>query len=130
MVLTSIKNALLLLILSVFVSGCINNQTVADRAEGELTRPIQRSPLLIPAPEPLSFETTPEWIIVTENNVDQIIQDAKDNGVENPVFFALTPNGYQRLSITIAEIRNFINTQRTILNQYKLYYEPQNYFND
>jgi hypothetical protein len=37
----------------------------------------------------------------------------------------MTPDGYQQLAITIADLRNMINQQRTIIAKYKEYYEPQ-----
>jgi len=40
------------------------------------------------------------------------------------VLFALTDDGYQQLSMSMGDIRNFISTQRTIIIKYKEYYEP------
>lgn len=39
------------------------------------------------------------------------------------MLIALTPNGYEQLSISFAEIRNLIATQRNIIIKYKDYYE-------
>ena len=41
------------------------------------------------------------------------------------VVFSLTADGYQALAVTIAELRNMINTQRNIIIKYKEYYEPK-----
>jgi hypothetical protein len=43
---------------------------------------------------------------------------------QNLVLFGLTSEGYQTLAVTIAELRNLINTQRIIIEKYKEYYEP------
>jgi hypothetical protein len=40
------------------------------------------------------------------------------------VVFAVTDQGYMDMAMTMMEIRNFINTQRQIVIQYKQYYEP------
>jgi hypothetical protein len=39
------------------------------------------------------------------------------------VLFGLTSDGYQQLSMTIAEMRSFIATQRQIIIKYREYYE-------
>jgi hypothetical protein len=41
------------------------------------------------------------------------------------VLFALTAEGYERLAMDIARIRNFIQQQREITNKYRNYYEPK-----
>lgn len=51
------------------------------------------------------------------------IQKLQADG-KNVVLFALTDDGYQQLAITISDLRNFMNTQRTIIIKYKEYYEP------
>jgi hypothetical protein len=40
------------------------------------------------------------------------------------VLIGLTDDGYESLAVTMAEIRNFIAEQRTIILKYKEYYEP------
>jgi hypothetical protein len=37
----------------------------------------------------------------------------------------MTDKGYEQLSLTMAEIRNYIAQQRAILIKYKEYYEPE-----
>ena len=44
---------------------------------------------------------------------------------QNLVLFGLTSDGYQNLALTIAEIRNLINTQKIIIGKYREYYEPR-----
>ena len=65
-----------------------------------------------------------EWMVVTPDNIDQVWQKMKDEEF-NLVLFALTDQGYEQLALTIAEIRNFINSQRIIIMKYKEYYEPE-----
>jgi len=38
--------------------------------------------------------------------------------------FGLTDDGYESLSVTMAELRNHIAAQRQIIIKYKEYYEP------
>lgn len=64
------------------------------------------------------------WVVVTPDNAEEIFKKMEQEG-KNLVLFALTDDGYQQLAITIADLRNLINTQRNIIIKYKEYYEPQ-----
>lgn len=68
---------------------------------------------------------SPRWTIITKENQEQVWKDLDDDQVD-PVLFGLTDQGYETLSIMIAELRNYINTQRLVIEQYKKYYEQQN----
>ena len=69
------------------------------------------------------MQVTPvEWVVVTPENVDFILDSLDESGNEQ-VLIALTPGEYERLSIDIAELRRYINNQRAILIRYQKYYE-------
>ena len=87
------------------------------------TKAVERARLNIKAPAPLQAREM-EWMVVTPDNIDQVLQKMKDEEF-NLVLFALTDQGYEQLALTIAEIRNFINSQRIIIMKYKEYYEPE-----
>jgi chemotaxis signal transduction protein len=65
-----------------------------------------------------------DWYVVTPENIDEIWNKLKEQE-KTLVLFALTDDGYEQLSLTIAEVRNIINSQRVILLKYREYYEPQ-----
>jgi len=65
-----------------------------------------------------------EWIVVTPENIDDVWNKLKEKNA-TLVLFALTDGGYEQLALTIAEVRNMINSQRVILLKYKEYYEPE-----
>lgn len=89
-----------------------------------MCKPIERSPLSITDPAPLRLKA-PKWIIVTPANANAIWKDLEEKKTDLALF-ALTDDGYEELSVDIAEIRNLINTQRIIIQKYKDYYEkPQ-----
>jgi hypothetical protein len=87
-----------------------------------MSKPIERTPLALPQPSPLRLNKI-EWIVVTPQNADAVFARLEANR-QTPVLFAVTDQGYMDLAITMAELRNFINTQRQIIIQYKSYYEP------
>jgi len=85
------------------------------------TQEVKRTHLNIEQPKPLSPQKI-EWVIITPDNVDEVWKKLKDKK-KDLVLFGLTDDGYEKLSINMAEIRNFINTQRVIIMKYKDYYE-------
>ena len=88
------------------------------------TTPLEKTPLALPPPDPMRIKPV-EWILVTPANSEQVFKNLEAKG-QDQVIFGLTDDGYQQLAMTIAELRNFINTQRNIIIKYKEYYEtPQ-----
>ena len=86
------------------------------------TRPLDKTPLALPDPPPLSLKSF-RWRVITPDNADAVWERlAKED--EDVVVFAITADGYQQLAVTIAELRNLIATQRLMIKQYKDYYEP------
>jgi len=73
--------------------------------------------------EPTPLKTRDiKFIIITRENFEEVMKELTDNGVD-PVVFALTDVGYEQLSLTMADIRNLLATQRSIIAKYKEYYE-------
>lgn len=88
-----------------------------------VTKPAEKTRLDIALPEPI--KTKPfKWVVVTPANSEEIFKKMEQDG-EDLALFAITPDGYQSLAMTIADLRNLINTQRNIILRYKEYYEPQ-----
>lgn len=100
------------------ISGCATSVKPIE----VVSKPVERTRLDIPNPEPLKARPI-KWLVITKDNSVDVFKKMEDLG-QDPVVFALTDEGYQQLSMSIAEIRNLISTQRTIINKYKEYYEP------
>ena len=88
-----------------------------------VTKPVERTPLNIVEPAPLSLKPF-EWTIITKENAAEVFAKLEANN-DSIVLFGLTDEGYQQLSMTIAEMRTLIATQRQIIIKYKEYYEPK-----
>ena len=61
-----------------------------------------------------------EWFVVNEDNLEESIVRIKEAGGV-AAFMAITPKGYQNLSIGIADLRRYILQQKEII----AYYETQ-----
>ena len=85
------------------------------------TKPAEKTPLNLATPEPLRLKPV-KWIVVTPQNAEQVFRQLETQGLD-PVLFAISDDGYMSLAESMAEIRNFMNTQRRIIIEYKKYYE-------
>ena len=107
-------------------SGCgvFNPFSRPDVKQVEIqTKAVERTRLNLKLPPPLEARVM-DWYVVTPENIDEIWNTLKEQE-KTLVLFALTDDGYEQLSLTIAEVRNIINSQRVILLKYREYYEPQ-----
>ena len=106
------------------LAGCASFDFFGEKVKPieVVSKPIEKTPLNIVMPEPLSVKPV-EWIVVTPENAEEVFGKLKAEG-KDVVVLAMTPDGYQRLAITMADIRTLIATQRQIIIQYKEYYEP------
>lgn len=87
------------------------------------TKAVERTRLNLPDPKPLK-PSTPKWYVVTPDNIEEVWKELKDNHTD-VVLFAVTDEGYEQLAITMAELRNYIKSQKAIIIKYKEYYEPE-----
>ena len=81
----------------------------------------KREPLNLPNPKPLELVDV-EWIVVTKDNVDEVMEKVKAEGGDYALF-AVTDEGYKKLSLNFADIRNKLYEQNQIILSYKEYYE-------
>lgn len=86
-----------------------------------VAKPVDRTKLALLQPAPI--KTKPfQWVVITPQNAEEVFAKMQERN-ENLVLFALADDGYKTLSLNIAEIRNFMNTQRETILKYKEYYE-------
>ena len=111
------------LIVSVLVFGLLLNGC-AGLAVKEISNykiEKKREPLNLPNPKPLELIDV-EWIVVTKDNVDEVMEKVKAEGGDYALF-AVTAEGYKKLSLNFADIRNKLYEQQQIILSYKEYYE-------
>ena len=85
---------------------------------------VDKTELVVPNIQPVE-QYDFEWIVITKDNVNVIIKDFDDKG-KTFALFAVTPSGYQNLSLSIAELRRFIIQQQSVIVGYKTYYGKKN----
>lgn len=102
-----------------FLVGCSMTPKVKEVAI--TTTAIEKLPLSLPNPQPLELQEV-EWIIVTEENIEEVWQLLKDKN-EGVALFALRHGDYERLALNIKDIRATIGEYVVVLKQYREYYE-------
>jgi hypothetical protein len=111
------------IILPLFASGCASFGWRSDVKPIEVqTKAVERTPLNLRQPEPFRARDL-EWIVITPENAPEVWKRLKESNTDL-VLFGLTDDGYETLSLGMAELRNFIAQQRSIILKYKEYYEP------
>lgn len=107
------------------VIACLSVLLLA--ACGGTTPKVVEKPVLVDRPELIVPEIQPaeqfefEWVVLTKDNINIVMKDFEDKGQVFAVF-ALSPSGYQNLSLSIAELRRFITQQQSVILSYKTYY--------
>lgn len=111
-----------LIILPILISSC--SLTGGKRLPNPVE--IQTAPIEIeiyhpPLPKAIQLER-PDWYVVSDQNVDEFMEKlAKIQGIEEevPTFFALSPQGYEKMSGNLQEMRRYILEQKEIIVYYK-----------
>jgi len=61
-----------------------------------------------------------EWLVVTPNNVDEVFKKLKDSNTDL-VLYAITDDGYENLTLNMADIIKLLKQQQAIIAAYKKY---------
>ena len=80
---------------------------------------VERPELILPKVQPVS-QAPMEWVIITASNAEEKLEMLKSK--DNVTYFALTPQGYQNLSMNVAELRRYIEQQNAVIAAYQAYY--------
>ena len=118
---TILVGQILLLVVGVMMlGGCAGREVKQIEVT---TTAIEKLPLSLPNPAPLEMQEV-EWMIVTEENIDEAWQLLKDKN-EGVALFALRHGDYERLALNIKEIRALLGEYIVILKKYREYYEEK-----
>jgi len=120
----SIKNVLgygLGLLALLVISGC--SSSMPQRIEVS-AKPIDKPELVLPDPEGLRMKEV-KWVLLTPENFEEKLKDFEKSG-RPVVFFALTDEGYENISMNFSAIRAYIQQQQAIIAAYENYYKNAN----
>lgn len=98
----------------------LSNCTTFQKPEEKVviqTEYIQQDIQIQEQPKPVKMPDV-EWYVVNENNLNEFLERIKADG-GTVAFMAITPKGYENLSIGVGELRRYILQQKEII----VYYE-------
>lgn len=115
------KAALVSAVLSLgTLTGCATNEVQPVVIK---TVPAQKTALALKDPEPIKTRKV-QWFVITPENADAVFVELQKKKY-SPVLFGLTDDGYENLSLNIAEIRAYMTEQKALVEAYREYYEPK-----
>lgn len=113
----SIVNVLGFGLVIALISGC--STPMPQRIEVS-AKPVDKPELVLPDADVLRMKEV-EWILITPENFEEKVAEIEATG-RPVVFFALTDEGYENISMNFSSIRAFIQQQRAIIAAYQNYY--------
>ena len=112
-----IKETLLAGVIALSLSGCSSLPKTVDYS----AEPVERPLLILPESEIANMKEV-DYLVVTEENIDEVWRELEAAG-KPIVLFALTHEGYEALALNNAEVIRYLSEQKAILIAYKEYYE-------
>lgn len=98
------------------LSACSSSQKVEPVQSVEIKKiEIQRPAPIIPDVDQLKLRSV-NWLIITPENINEKFSEIKDGEL---VFFALTKEGYENLSLNLGDVRSSIEQYKQIIAIYK-----------
>jgi len=110
-----IKETLLIGVLA--LTGCASMPDVVTYK----SEPVERPALVLPDTSELELRNA-DWEIITEDNVEVLWKQLEETG-EPIVIYALTTEGYEALSLNMADVIKLLSQQKAVIEAYKEYYE-------
>jgi hypothetical protein len=101
------------------LTGCATNEVQPVVIS---TVPAQKTALALKDPDPIKTRKV-HWFVITPENAESVFAELQKKKY-SLVLFGLTDDGYENLSLNIAEIRAYMTEQKAIVKAYREYYEP------
>lgn len=82
--------------------------------------PVDKPELVLPDVDQLRMKDV-EWMLITPENFEEKVAEIEETG-RPVVFFALTDEGYENISMNFSSIRALIQQKNSIIAAYENYY--------
>ena len=110
-----LQKSLMILSASLLLTNCTATPQVITE-QVFVDRPIE----IQPRPDAVELNDV-KFSVVTADNIDEFIETMKARNGGRLVFIAFTVEGYESLSVNVAELRRYIEQQKELI----VYYEKQ-----
>lgn len=114
-------NKVLIVLLILLVVGCASNPPKPTVKPIEIQK--KYTPLVVlhpPLPEGVVWEEF-KWTVLTPDILRNMLKEYDEGKLTEKglVFFAISPEGYEKLSVNMAEIIRYIEGQKSVIMYYK-----------
>lgn len=101
---------LLAAVLLAALGGC---QTAAERPAIALIDPVKPAPVPVPTVAPVNMRDV-TWKVYNVAQLETLIAEQKAKGDTKFVLMALTPKGYENLSLNLSDLERYIREQKQV----------------
>ena len=88
------------------------------------TKPIEIEIAQPERPKEIKLER-PEWFVVNSSNLQEFLEKVRKIQSDESVFFAFTPQDYEKMSYNLQEIRRYVLQQNEIIVYYEKMTAPK-----
>ena len=89
-----------------------------------ITKPIEIEIAQPERPREVKLER-PRWFVVNSSNLEEFLAEIKRIQSDEPVFFAFTPQDYEKMSYNLQELRRYVLQQNEIIVYYEKMTAPK-----
>lgn len=100
--------------------------TTTPREIKIITKPVEIEIFQPELPDAIKLER-PKWYVVTRKNLDEFLKELERIQGNSPVFFAFTPQDYEKMAYNLQEIRRYILQQKEVIIYYQRVTQPQSW---
>ena len=101
--------------------GCSSLGVQPPREITVSSKPVDKPELTLPPIDEVNMRPV-EWIIITEENLEQRLEELRGTG--QPIaIFGITGEGYENLGLNFSDIRAMVQQQQAIIVAYENYYK-------
>jgi DNA-binding PadR family transcriptional regulator len=113
---------LLLITLPLLVNGCSllgSNAEIPQVKPVEVVTVVQKAPMYHP-PLPNTISSLPiEWTILNPELMQEYLDDLEEGNAPTNAWYALTPKGYENLSVNMSEVKRYLRQIISIVKYYR-----------
>ena len=98
--------------------------TTPPREVKIITKPVEIQIFQPELPDAIELER-PKWYVVTRKNLEEFLTELERIQGASPVFFAFTPQDYEKMAYNLQELRRYVLQQKEVIVYYQRVTEPQ-----
>ena len=91
-----------------------------------ITKPVEIEIFQPDLPDAIELER-PKWYVVNRENLEEFLTELERIQSASPVFFAFTPQDYEKMAYNLQELRRYILQAKEVIIYYQRVTQPQSW---